>query len=86
MVPASPVMAAKTSLFHVPSKARFAISMADRQNVNAMANLVPNTNRSSGSAVWAFSCSAVLSVIRRVNAFFTKSVNGCAPSVGIWSG
>lgn len=81
-----PVMAAKTSLFHVCKNARFAISIADKQKVNSMANLVPKTKRSSGrtSSVFAcaFSCNAVLSVILRVNAFFTKSVNGCVSSAG----
>lgn len=85
IVPARPVMAAKTSLFHVPRIARFAISIAERQNVNAMANFVPSTSRGSGStssciAASAFSCKAVLLVIRRVRAFFTQSVNGYAAS------
>ena len=88
IVPASPVMAAKTSLFHVRSNAKCAISIAVKLKVKAMANFVPKTNRSLGGTSWAkaFSCSVVLSVVLRVSAFFTQSVNGYAPSSGIWSG
>ena len=90
IVPANPVMAAKTSLFHVPKSARFAISMALKLKVNAMANFVPKTRRSLGGTscakTSAFSCRLVLSVIRRVRAFFTKSVNGYALSAGVLSG
>ena len=90
IVPASPVMATKTSLFHVRSNAKCAISMAVKLKVKAMANFVPRTKRSLGviSSAFssAFSFNAVLSVILRVSAFFIQSVNGYAPSAGIWSG
>ena len=69
IVPAKPVMAAKTSLFHVRSNAKCAISMAVRLKVNAMANLTPRTKRSLGGT----SAEAVLSVVFRVNARFIQS-------------
>ena len=78
MVPAKPVMVAKTSLFHVCSSAKCAISMAVRLNVNVMANLTPRTRRSLGGTSSA--TRAVLSVVLRVSAFFIQSVNGYAPS------
>ena len=78
IVPANPVIVAKTSLFHVCSKARCAISMAVRLNVNVMANLTPRTRRSLGTTSSA--TRAVLSVVLRVRAFFIQSVNGYAPS------
>lgn len=65
MVPAKPVIAAKTSLFHVPKSARCAISSAVRLKVRAMANFTPKTKRSLGCTS---ACAAVLSVVFRVNA------------------
>lgn len=76
-------MAAKISLFHVPSNAKCAISSAVRLNVRAMANLVPNTRRESGSAS---PLSPLLVVVLRVSAFLTQSVNGCALSAEFASG
>jgi hypothetical protein len=78
IVPVSPVIDAKTSLFHVPKTAKLAISMADRQNVMAIANLTPKTSRSAGSML---SLSSFLFALRLVSAFLTKSVNGYAASV-----
>ena len=78
IVPAKPVMAAKTSLFHVRSNAKFAISSAVKLKVNAMANLTPKTKRSLGGTSSAV---AVLSVVFRVNARLIQSVNDFAPSV-----
>src|SRR4030067_2092455 len=72
IVPAKPVMAAKTSLFHVRSNARCAISSAVRLKVNAMANFTPRTNRSLGGTSCC-SAFAVLSVVFRVNARLTQS-------------
>jgi len=79
MVPANPVMVAKTSLFHEPKSARCAISMAVRLKVKAMANFTPRTKRSLGetSDNWL---AAVLSVVLLVSARLTQSVNGSAPS------
>ena len=77
MVPAKPVIAAKTSLFHVRSNARCAISNAVRLKVSAMANLTPKTKRSLGGTS---SAAAVLSVVFRVNARLIQSVNDFAPS------
>jgi len=76
IVPAKPVIAAKTSLFHVRSNAKCAISMAVKLKAKAMANLTPRTRRSLGDT----SVAIVLSVVLRVNARFIQSVNGCAPS------
>lgn len=84
IVPANPVMAAKTSLFHVCKRAKWAISMAVRLNVNVMANFTPRTRRSLGGTSSA--ARAVLSVVLRVSAFFIQSVNGCAPSAACYSG
>jgi hypothetical protein len=42
-------MPAKTSLFQLCKSAKWAISMAVKQKVKAMANLVPKTSRSLGS-------------------------------------
>ncbi len=78
IVPVSPVIDAKTSLFHVPKTAKLAISMAERQNVMAIANFTPKTSRSSGSKL---SFSSFLFAFRLVSAFLTKSVNGYAASV-----
>lgn len=87
IVPAKPVIAAKTSLFQDPNNARCAISIADKLKTNAIANFVPNTNRSLGDtssvAASALFCRAVLLVIRRVKARRTQSVNGYAPSAGV---
>ena len=71
MVPAKPVIAAKTSLFHVRSNAKCAISSAVKLKVNAMANLTPKTKRSLGGTS---SVAAVLSVVFRVNALLIQSV------------
>lgn len=71
MVPAKPVMAAKTSLFHAPKSARYAISKAVRLKVRAMANLTLSTRRSLGGTS---ASAAVLSVVFRVNARFIQSV------------
>jgi len=80
IVPAKPVMAAKTSLFHVRSNAKCAISSAVRLKVKAMANFTPRTKRSLGGT----SCTVtVLSVVFRVNACLIQSVNGCASSAGV---
>lgn len=73
IVPAKPVMAAKTSLFHAPKSARCAISMAVRLKVRVMANFTPSTRRSLGSAS-AAACVAVLSVVFRVKARLIQSV------------
>ena len=70
MVPAKPVMAAKTSLFHVPKRAKCAISSAVRLKVKAMANFTPRTRRSLGGTS---SADAVLSVVFRVNARLIQS-------------
>lgn len=78
IVPVSPVIDAKTSLFHVPKKAKLEISNADKQKVMAIANFTPKTSRSSGSML---SLSSFFPVLRLVSAFFTKSVNGYAASV-----
>ena len=79
MVPAKPVMVAKTSLFQVPKSARCAISRAVKLKVKAMANFTPSTRRSLGetSDIWF---NAVLSVVLLVSARLTQSVNGYAPS------
>ena len=77
IVPAKPVIVAKTSLFHVPKRARCAISSAVRLKVNAIANFTPRTKRSLGGTS---SADAVLSVVFRVNARLIQSVNGSAPS------
>lgn len=74
----SPVIDAKTLLFHMPKTAKLAISMDDRQNILAIVNLTPKTSRSSGSKL---SLSSFLFAFRLVNAFLTKSVNGYAASV-----
>jgi hypothetical protein len=71
MVPAKPVIAAKTSLFHVRSNAKCAISSAVKLNVKAMANLTPSTKRSLGGISSAVT---VLSVVLRVKARFIQSV------------
>jgi len=85
IVPAKPVMAAKTSLFHVPSNAKCAISKAVKLNAKAMANFTPRTKRSLGDTSSA--TAAVLSVVLlRVNACFIQSVNGCAPSAAAGCG
>ena len=68
IVPAKPVMAAKTSLFHVRSNARCAISSAVRLKVKAMANLTPRTRRSLGGTSSA-TLAAVLSVVFRRERF-----------------
>ena len=82
IVPAKPVIAANTSLFHSPSRARCAISRAVRLKVKAMANFTPRTRRSLGGT----SCAVmVLSVVFRVRARFIQSVNGCASSFGVGS-
>ena len=47
-VPIRPEMAAKTSLLHVPRKAMWATSTADKQTVIAMANFTPRTSFSVG--------------------------------------
>jgi len=80
IVPAKPVMAANTSLFHAPSRARWAISSAVRLNVNAIPNFTPRTKRSLGSTSATVT---VLSVVFRVNACLIQSVNGCASSAGV---
>jgi len=77
MVPVKPVIAANTSLFHVRSNARCAISSAVKLKVRAMANLTPKTKRSLGCTSSAVT---VLSVVFRVNARLIQSVNGCASS------
>ena len=69
MVPAKPVIAAKTSLFHARSNAKCAISSAVRLKVNAMANLTPRTRRSLGGT----SAHAVLSMVFRVKARLIQS-------------
>ena len=79
IVPANPVMAAKTSLFHMCSSAKCAISMAVRLKVSVMANFTPRTSRSLGGTSSA-TLATVLSVVLRVSAFFIQSVNGYAPS------
>ena len=84
IVPANPVIVAKTSLFHMCSSARCAISMAVRLNVNVMANFTPRTRRSLGSTSSAMR--AVLSVVLRVSAFLIQSVNGYAPSPDVNNG
>ena len=84
IVPAKPVMVAKTSLFHVCKSARCAISMAVRLNVNVMANFTPRTKRSLGATSSAMV--AVLSGVLRVSAFFIQSVNGYAPSPDVNNG
>jgi hypothetical protein len=71
MVPAKPVIAAKTSLFHVPKRAKCAISSAVKLNVRAMANLTPRTKRSLGGTS---SSATVLSAVFRVNARLIQSV------------
>ncbi len=83
MVPAKPVIAAKTSLFHVPKRAKCAISNAVRLKVRAMANLTPKTKRSLGGTS---SADAVLSVVFRVNARLIQSVNGFASSAAEGNG
>ena len=70
IVPAKPVIAAKTSLFHVRSNAKCAISSAVRLKVKAMANLTPRTKCSLGCTSWV----AVLSAAFRVSAFLIQSV------------
>ena len=80
IVPAKPVMAAKTSLFHVRSNARCAISSAVRLKVNVMANLTPRTKRSLGSTSSVTLAAVVSVVFFFVRAFFIQSVNGFAPS------
>lgn len=82
MVPVMPVMAAKTSLFHLPNSARCAISNAVKLKVSAMANFTPSTSRSLGGTS-ENSFTAVLSVVLRVRARFTQSVNGYAPSSAV---
>ena len=84
IVPANPVIVAKTSLFHVCKRAKCAISMAVRLNVNVMANFTPRTRRSLGGT--SSVTSAVLSVVLRVSAFFIQSVNGSAPSPDVNNG
>jgi len=72
MVPAKPVIVAKTSLFHERKSAKCAISKAVKLKVNAMANFTPRTKRSLGAISSAGA--AVLSVVlRRVKARFTQS-------------
>ena len=85
IVPANPVMAAKTSLFHVCKSARCAISMAVRLNVNVMANFTPRTMRSLGATSSA-TLATVLAVVLRGSAFFIQSVNGYAPSPAVNNG
>jgi len=80
IVPASPVIAANTSLFQVPSRARWAISRAVRLNVRAILNFTPRTRRSLGGTSI---CLTVLSVVLRVRARFIQSVNGFSSSVGV---
>jgi hypothetical protein len=75
-VPAKPVIAAKTSLFHVRSNAKCAISKAVKLKAKAMANLTPRTRRSLGGT----SAAAVLSTVLLVKARFIQSVNGFASS------
>lgn len=70
IVPAKPVMAAKTSLFHVRSSAKCAISRAVRLKVSEMANFTPKTRRSLGGTS---SADAVLSVVFRVKARLIQS-------------
>jgi len=71
MVPAKPVIVAKTSLFHERKSAKCAISKAVKLKVNAMANFTPRTKRSLGGTSAE---AAVLSVVlRRVKARFTQS-------------
>jgi hypothetical protein len=70
MVPVKPVIAAKTSLFHVPKRAKCAISKAVKLKVRAIANLTPRTRRSLGGTS---SADAVLSVVFRVNARLIQS-------------
>jgi len=77
IVPAKPVIAAKTSLFHECKSAKCAISNAVKLNVKAMANFTPRTKRSLGDTSVVV---AVLSVVLLVKARFIQSVNGCAPS------
>jgi hypothetical protein len=79
IVPVSPVIDAKTSLFHVPKTAKLAISNAERQNVTAIANFVPITRRVSGSKL---SFSPFLPEFLRVSARLTQSVNGSEASFG----
>ena len=86
IVPAKPVMVAKTSLFHVCSSARCAISMAVRLNVNVMANFTPRTRRSLGGTSSATLASILLVVFFFVRAFFIQSVNGYAPSPAVNNG
>lgn len=78
IVPVKPVIAAKTSLFHVRSNAKWAISMAVRLKANAMANLTPRTKRSLGGT-----SSATVFLVR---ARFIQSVNGFASSADAGSG
>ena len=85
IVPARPVIVAKTSLFHVCKRAKCAISMAVRLNVNVMANLTPRTRRSLGATSSA-TLATVLSVVLRVSAFFIQSVNDYAPSPDVNNG
>jgi hypothetical protein len=70
IVPAKPVIAANTSLFQVPKRAKCAISSAVKLKVNAIANLTPSTKRSLGGTSSAV---AVLSVVFRVNARLIQS-------------
>ena len=86
IVPAKPVMAAKTSLFHVCKRAKCAISMAVRLNVNVMANLTPRTRRSLGGTSSATPASILFVVFFFMRAFFIQSVNGYAPSPAVNNG
>jgi hypothetical protein len=47
-VPIKPEMAAKTSLLHVPRRAMWATSTADKQIVMTMVNFAPKTSFSAG--------------------------------------
>ena len=64
MVPVKPVIAAKISLFHVPSNAKCAISNAVKLPASAMANFTPR-NRLSLCDVASASAATVLSVVLR---------------------
>ena len=78
IVPIKPVIAANTSLFHLPSNAMWAISRAERHSVMAMANFTPKTS-------FSFGCNTIISVFPReplwatvrVNAFLIQSFMVC---------
>jgi len=71
IVPAKPVIAAKTSLFHECKSAKCAISKAVKLKVNTKANFTPRTKRSLG--VISSAEAAVLLVVLRVKARFIQS-------------